>query len=73
MEEKVKKVIDDLRPFIMNDGGNIELVKIEDNIVYVTLSGACAGCPMKQFTLNDGIERAIKEEVEEVKEVRLVD
>ena len=73
MEEKVKKVIDDLRPFIMNDGGNIELVKIENDIVYVTLSGACAGCPMKQFTLSDGIERAIKEEVPEVKEVKLVD
>ena len=73
MEENVKKVIDDLRPFIMNDGGNIELVKIEDNIVYVSLLGACAGCPMKQFTLNEGIERAIKEEVPEIKEVRLVD
>ena len=73
MEEKVIKVIDDLRPFIMNDGGNIEFVKIEDSIVYVRLQGACVGCPMKQFTLSDGIERAIKEEVPEIKEVRLVD
>ena len=43
------------------------------NIVYVTLQGACAGCPMKEFTLNEGIQRAIKEELPEIKEVRLVD
>ena len=73
MEEKVIKVIDDLRPFIMNDGGNIEFVKLEDNIVFVRLQGACMHCPMKEFTLSDGIERAIKEEIPEIKEVRLVD
>ena len=72
MKEKVIKVIDDLRPFIMNDGGNIELVDIKDDIVYITLSGACVGCSLRDFTLSEGIEKAIKEEVPDVKEVRLV-
>lgn len=45
MEEKVKSIIDELRPFLMNDGGNIEFVKIEDNIVYVRLQGLVLGCP----------------------------
>ena len=65
MEEKVKEVINELRPFLMNDGGNIEFVKIEDNILYVTLHGACAMCAMQDFTLKDGIERIILEKVKE--------
>ncbi len=73
MKEKVLEVIDDLRPFLMNDGGNIELVKIEDNIVYVKLEGACSGCPMRALTFKDGIEKSILEKVPEVKEVRLVE
>lgn len=73
MEEKVKEIIDELRPFLMNDGGNIELIKIEDNIVYVTLQGACRGCALIDYTFKDGIEKTIKEQVPEVKEVRLVD
>ena len=72
MEEKVKEVIDDLRPFLMNDGGNIELVKIEDDIVYVAFQGACAGCAIRDITLTEGIEKTIKEKVPEIKEVRLV-
>ena len=71
MEEKVKEVINELRPFLMNDGGNIEFVKIEDNILYVNLQGACAMCAMQDFTLKDGIERIILEKVPEIKEVRL--
>lgn len=73
MIDKVNKVIDELRPFLMNDGGNIELVKIENNIVYVTLQGACQGCALRNVTINEGIERIIKEKVPEIKEVRLVD
>lgn len=73
MKEKVIEVINDLRPFLMNDGGNIEFVKIEDNIVYVRLQGACMGCPMREVTLKDGIEKTILEKVPEIKEVRLVD
>ncbi len=72
MEEKVKEVIDELRPFLMNDGGNIELIKIENGIVYVAFQGACAGCALRDMTLTEGIERTIKERVPEIKEVRLV-
>lgn len=55
----------------MNDGGNIEFVKIEDNVVYVIFQGACINCGMQDFTLKEGIERLIKEKVKEVKEVKL--
>ena len=73
MKEKVLDVLNDLRPFLMNDGGNIELDRIEDDIVYVKLEGACKGCPLKEVTLSDGIEKTILEKVPEIKEVRLVD
>ena len=63
MEEEVIKIIDDLRPFLMNDGGNIEFVKLEDNIVYIRLQGACLYCNMQDFTIKDGIERIIKEKI----------
>ena len=69
MEEKIKNVIDELRPYFINDGGNIEFVKYENNIVYIKMMGACADCMMLDYTLKDGIEQAIKEEVPEVKEV----
>lgn len=69
-EEKIKAIIDKLRPFLMNDGGNIEFVKFEDGIVYVKLLGACSHCHMMELTLKDGIESAIIEEVPEVIEVR---
>lgn len=69
MEEKIKKVIDELRPYLINDGGNIEFVKYENNIVYIKMMGACADCMMLDYTLKDGIEQAIKEEVPEVKKV----
>ena len=68
-ESKIKEIIDELRPYLMNDGGNIEFVKYENNIVYIKLSGACAECQMIDLTLKDGIESAIKEEIPEVLEV----
>ncbi len=68
-ENKIIEIIDALRPFIINDGGNIEFVKYENNIVYIQMMGACADCEMMDLTLKDGIEAAIKEEVPEVKEV----
>lgn len=68
-EEKIVAIIDELRPFLINDGGNIEFVKFEDGIVYVKIAGACVNCQMLDFTLKDGIEAAIKEEVKSVKEV----
>lgn len=68
-EKKIIEIIDTLRPFIINDGGNIEFIKYEDNIVYIQMMGACADCAMLDLTLKEGIEAAIQEEVPEVKEV----
>ena len=72
-EEKIREIIDKLRPFLINDGGNIELVKYEDNIAYIKMLGACANCPSIDFTLKDGIEATIMSEVPEVKAVINVD
>ena len=69
-QEKIIDIIDRLRPFLINDGGNIEFIKYEENIVYVRIMGACSNCDMLDLTLKDGIEAAIKEEVPEVLEVR---
>lgn len=68
-EEKIIDVINKLRPFLIGDGGDIEFVKYEDNIVYIKMLGACAGCSLIDYTLKDGVENAIKEEVPSVKEV----
>ena len=68
-EEKIIEIIDKLRPFLINDGGNIEFVKYEDNIVYIRMIGACANCQMLDLTLKDGIEAAIMNEIPSVKEV----
>ena len=68
-ETKINEVIDLLRPFLVSDGGDVEFVKYENHIVYIKLSGACANCMLIDYTLKDGIEAAIKEEVPEVEEV----
>ena len=68
-EEKIRLVIDKLRPFLISDGGNIEFVKYEDGNVYIKMLGACAGCELIDMTLKDGIESAIQEEVPSVKQV----
>ena len=68
-EQKIIEVIDKLRPFLINDGGNIEFVKYENRIVYIKMIGACANCHMLDITLKDGIEAAIQEEVPEVIEI----
>ena len=68
-EEKIKEIIDKLRPFLINDGGDLQFVKYEDNIVYVKLLGACTDCDLIDYTLKDGIEAAIMSEIDEVKEV----
>ena len=69
MKEKVEKVLDKVRPSLMADGGNVELVDVEDGVVKVRLTGACGGCPMSQMTLKMGIERVLKQEIPEIKEV----
>lgn len=72
MKERVEKVIDKIRPVLQADGGNIELVDVVDGIVQVRLKGACAGCPGAQMTLKMGVEKALKEEIPEVKSVESV-
>ena len=69
VEEKIKDIIDKLKPFLISEGGNIEFVKYEDNIVYIKMMGACANCEMLDLTLKDGIEASIISEVPEVLEV----
>lgn len=76
MEETKTKIIallDKMRPFLVSDGGNLEFVKYEDNIVYIKLLGACKNCSMIDITLKDGIEEMIITEIPEVKEVRAID
>ena len=69
MQEKVEEILDKIRPILVRDGGNVELVEVEDGTIKVKLVGACAGCPMSTMTLKNGIERILKQEIPEVKEV----
>lgn len=69
MKEKVEKSLDKIRPVLMVDGGNVELVEVKGDVVKVKLTGACGGCPMSQMTLKMGIERHLKNEIPEIKEV----
>ena len=73
IELKIKMLIDKIRPFLISDGGNLEFVKYEDNIVYVRLLGACSNCSMMDITLKDGVEELIINEIPEVEEVRRID
>jgi Fe-S cluster biogenesis protein NfuA len=73
MKEKVQKAIDLIRPSLQADGGDVELIDVSvDGIVKVKLTGACHGCPMSQMTLKMGIEKIIKTQVPDVKEVLAV-
>ncbi len=69
MKERIEKALDKIRPSLMADGGNVELLEVEGDLVKVKLTGACAGCPMSQMTLKMGIERILKKEIPEIKEV----
>lgn len=69
MREKVEAALETIRPSLQADGGDVELVDVTDGTVKVRLTGACAGCPMSTMTLQMGIERVLKEQVPEVKEV----
>jgi Fe-S cluster biogenesis protein NfuA len=69
VKEKVEKALDKIRPALMADGGNVELVEVKGDVIKVKLTGACAGCPMSQMTLKMGIERHLKSEIPEIKEV----
>ncbi|MCQ6558721.1 NifU family protein [Paenibacillus mendelii] len=72
MYDEVLDVLDKLRPFLQRDGGDVELVDVEDGIVKLRLVGACGSCPSSTITLKAGIERALLEEVEGVQEVMQV-
>ncbi|MBW7453697.1 NifU family protein [Paenibacillus sepulcri] len=72
MYDEVLDVLDKLRPFLQRDGGDVELVDVEDGIVKLRLMGACGSCPSSTITLKAGIERALLEEVEGVQEVMQV-
>jgi Fe-S cluster biogenesis protein NfuA len=69
VKEKVEAALAKIRPALQADGGDVELVGVEDGVVKVSLRGACVGCPMSTMTLKQGIERILKEEIPEVKEV----
>ena len=65
----VEKALDEIRPFLISDGGNIKLLSIEEGIVKVQLEGACSGCSVNQMTLKNGVEATIKKYAPEIKEV----
>ena len=67
--ENVDNVLDTVRPALMADGGNVELVGVEGGIIKVRLQGACAGCPMSQMTLRMGIERELRKQIPDIQEV----
>ncbi|HUU86475.1 MAG TPA: NifU family protein [Candidatus Glassbacteria bacterium] len=72
IENKVKEALEEIKPKIQADGGDIELVGIENGVVKVRLKGACVGCPMSALTLKQGVERLIKQKIPEVKSVEAV-
>lgn len=72
MKEEVEKALEKIRPMLQMDGGDVELVDVEDGVVKVRLKGACHGCPMSQMTLQHGIEQVLKKEVDGVKKVEAV-
>lgn len=71
MKERVEQALDLIRPALQNDGGNVELVDVDEvnGIVKVKLVGACGSCPMSQMTLRMGVERVLKEQIPEIVEV----
>ena len=69
MREKVETALNEIRPALQADGGDVELVDVTDGTVTLKLKGACSGCPMATMTLHQGIERVLKEQIPEIKEV----
>lgn len=72
-EKRIIEIIDKIRPFLINDGGNIEYIKFEDGIVYIKMLGACSHCSMIDVTLKEGIESMLVNEIPEVLGVVNVD
>ena len=69
MRQKVEAALEQIRPALQADGGDVELVSVEEGVVKVKLTGACGGCPMSAMTLRNGIERLLRQEVPGIKEV----
>ncbi|ARV07182.1 hypothetical protein BTO04_11015 [Polaribacter sp. SA4-10] len=67
--DNIEKALDEIRPFLINDGGNIKLLSIENNTVKVQLEGACNGCSVNQMTLKNGVEATIKKYAPQIEEV----
>ena len=72
MKDKVEEVLNKVRPSLLNDGGDVELVDVNDGVVTVKLTGACAGCPMSTMTLKMGIEKILKQNVPQINSVEAV-
>ena len=73
LEERVEKVLEEIRPSLRADGGDVDLVEVtEDGVARVRLTGACGSCPMSAYTLKLGIEKQLKEKIPEIKEVESV-
>jgi Fe-S cluster biogenesis protein NfuA len=72
LKEKVEKTLETVRAGLQRDGGDIELVEIKDDIVYVRLKGACGTCPMSKLTLKSWVEANLKKEIPEIKAVQAV-
>lgn len=72
MKAKVEAALDEIRPMLQADGGDVTLVEIDGGVVKVRLQGACSGCPMSQMTLKSGIERILKEKIPEIESVEAV-
>lgn len=72
MKEKVEEILNEIRPSLRADGGDVELVDVNDGVVKVRLKGACGGCPMSQMTLKMGIEIRLKEKLPDIKSVEAV-
>ncbi len=72
MKEQVEDALQKIRPLLQRDGGDVELVEVIEGVVKVRLQGACAGCPMSQMTIKNGIERLLKQEIPEVESVESV-
>ncbi len=72
MKEEVERVLERVRPALKADGGDVELVEVDEGVVRLRLTGACGGCPMASLTLKNGIEAALKEEIPSVLRVESV-
>ncbi len=72
-EAKIKKILNDIRPMLQQDGGDVEFINFEDKVVKVRLKGACTGCAMSQITLKNGIERVLVKQIPEIKYVENIE